>query len=106
MGESRVARESHARAGLPRLVFFTSSTSGACRRADALVAQVLQHRRNYQRVRVVKVEAEKRPELERFQVERLPTLVVVDEKVAKARLECPRETREIRALLGPWLSAS
>ena len=104
MGESRVAQESHARASLPRLVFFTSSTSGECRRADALVAQVLQHRRNYQRVRVVKVDAEKRPDLlERFQVERLPTLVVVDEKVAKARLECPRGTREIEALLDPWL---
>jgi thioredoxin-like negative regulator of GroEL len=104
MGESRVAEDSPANVKLPRLVFFTSSTSGACRRAEGLLANVLQHRRNYKRVKLVKVDAQKRPDLlEQFRVERLPTLVVVDEKVAKARLECPRGTREITALLAPWL---
>jgi thioredoxin-like negative regulator of GroEL len=94
-----------SRVELPRLVFFTASTSGQCRRVESWIAQVLQHRRNHLKVKLVTVDAEARPELlERFRVERLPTLVVVEEKIAKARLECPRGTREITSMLAPWLS--
>ena len=90
---------------VPRLVFFTASTSGECRRVESWIAQVLQHRRNHRKVRLVTVDAGARPDLvERFRVERLPTLVVVEEKTAKARLECPRGTREIVAMLAPWLA--
>ena len=89
---------------LPRLVFFTASTSGQCRRVEGWIAHVLQRRRNHQKVKLVVVDANERPELlERFQVDRLPTLVLVEEKVAKARLECPRGTREIASMLAPWL---
>ena len=95
-----------ARLEIPRLVFFTASTSGECRRAEGWIAQVLQHRRNHRKVRLVTVDSDARPDLvERFRVERLPTLVVVEQKTAKARLECPRGTREIVALLAPWLQA-
>jgi thioredoxin-like negative regulator of GroEL len=94
-----------SRVELPRLVFFTASTSGQCRRVESWIAQVLQHRRNHLKVKLVTVDAEARPELlERFRVERLPTLVVVEEKIARARLECPRGTREITSMLAPWLS--
>ena len=89
---------------LPRLVFFTASTSGQCRRVEGWIAQVLQHRRNHLKVKLVTVDADERPELlERFRVDRLPTLVVVEEKIAKARLECPSGTREIVSMLAPWL---
>ena len=92
-------------AQLPRLVFFTASTSGACRNVEGWIAAALQHRRNYRKIKLVTVDAEKRPDLiELFRIERLPTLVVVEEKVAKARLECPRGTGEITKLLAPWLS--
>ena len=92
-------------ANIPRLVFFTASTSGICRRVEGWVAQVLQRRRNYRKVRLVTIDVLKRPDLaERFDVERLPTLVVVADRVAKARLECPRGIREITALLDPWLT--
>ena len=93
-----------SRVELPRLVFFTASTSGQCRKVEGWIAQVLQHRRNHLKVKLVTVDADERPELvERFRVDRLPTLVVVEEKIAKARLECPRGTREIVSMLAPWL---
>ena len=89
---------------LPRLVFFTSSTSGECRRAEGWIAQVMQSRRNHRRVKLVTVDSDARPDLvARFGVTRLPTLVVVEQKLAKGRLECPRNTQEIWALLAPWL---
>jgi thioredoxin-like negative regulator of GroEL len=89
---------------LPRLVFFTAPTSGHCRKVDGWIAQVLQHRRNHLKVKLVTVDAEARPDLlERFRVEQLPTLVVVEDRIAKARLECPRGTREIASMLAPWL---
>jgi thioredoxin-like negative regulator of GroEL len=104
MQQSMNARGVQARVELPRLVFFTASTSGQCRKVEGWIAQVLQHRRNHLKVKLVTVDAAARPELlERFRVEQLPTLVVVDEKVAKARLECPRGTREIASMLAPWL---
>jgi thioredoxin-like negative regulator of GroEL len=93
-----------ARLELPRLVFFSSSTSGECRRAEGWIAQVMQSRRNHRKVKLVRVDSEARPDLvERFAVTQLPTLVVVDQKVARGRLERPRNTQEIWALLAPWL---
>lgn len=45
-----------------------------------------------------------RPDLaDQFRIERLPTLVVVENKTAKARLECPRNSREILSMLAPFL---
>jgi len=47
---------------------------------------------------------EERPALlERFGVELTPTLVVVENKVVRARLETPRSSREISSFLSPWL---
>lgn len=91
---------------LPRLVFFTATSSGECRRVESWVAHVMQSRRNYRRVKLVMVDSEARPDLvARFGVTRLPTFVVVERKVAKGRLECPRGIQEIAALLAPWLQA-
>src|SRR5918994_2049438 len=88
----------------PRLVFFTASTSGPCRQAESWIAQVMQLRRNYLKIKLVTVDTVERPELaDRFRIERLPTLVVVENNTAKARLEAPRGTHEITALLAPWL---
>jgi thioredoxin-like negative regulator of GroEL len=102
--ESGSAGKLEARLEVPRLVFFTASTSGECRRAESWIAQVLQHRRNHRKLKLVTVDADARPDLvERFRVERLPTLVVVEQQTVQARLECPRGTREIVALVAPWL---
>jgi thioredoxin-like negative regulator of GroEL len=88
----------------PRLVFFTDETSGQCRRVEGWVAQVLQHRRNHLKIKLVMVERAARPDLvDRFQVEQFPTLVVVEEHVAGARISCPRGIKEIEELLERWL---
>ena len=88
----------------PRLIFFTSSLSGQCRRVDGFLAQVLQRRRNHSTFRVLVVDEDERPDLvSRFGVAGLPTLVVVEGQTERARLEQPRGCREIEELLGPWL---
>jgi thioredoxin-like negative regulator of GroEL len=88
----------------PGLVFFDSSRSGACRRTEGFLAQVLQRRRNHGTFRLYRVAQEERPDLvERFRVERMPTLVVVDGKNVQGRLESPRGCRDIERFLAPWL---
>jgi len=93
-----------AQATKPRLIFFTSSLSGQCRRVEGFLAQVLQRRRNHGTFRMLVVDKHERPDLvERFGVSALPTLVVVVGRIERARLEQPRGCREIEELLGPWL---
>ena len=86
------------------MIFFTSSVSGQCRRVEGFLAQVLQRRRNHSTFRLLVVDEDERPELvERFGVEVFPTLVVVEGRTVRARLEQPRGCREIERLLSPWL---
>ena len=88
----------------PRLVVFTSGVSGHCRRVEAFIAQVLQRRRNHGTFKLVVVDDRKRPDLiSRFEVEVLPTLVVVSDNAVQGRLERPRSCKEIEQLLRPWL---
>ena len=92
------------RATKPRLIFFTSSVSGQCRRVEGFLAQVLQRRRNHGTFRLLVVDEDERPDLvKRFAVDVLPTLVVVEGRSERARLEQPRGCREIERLLSPWL---
>ena len=87
-----------------RLVVFHSRHSGHCRRVEGFLAQVLQRRRNHATFKVVEVAEEERPDLlERFRVERVPTLVVVEGKTVAGRLESPRGCREIEGFLSRWL---
>jgi thioredoxin-like negative regulator of GroEL len=89
----------------PGLVFFHSSVSGDCRRVEGFLAQVLQRRKNHDTFRIYRVEDRERPDLvERFSVLKLPTLVVVEDKQVRARLERPRGCREIESFLAPWLN--
>ena len=88
----------------PGLVFFHSSVSGGCRRVEGFLAQVLQRRRNHETFRLYRVAHEERPDLvERFGIDTLPTLVVVEGRTVRARLEKPRGCRDIEAFLQPWL---
>src|SRR5437667_5762940 len=89
----------------PGLVFFHSSVSGACRRAEGFLAQVLQRRRNHETFRLYRVAEEERPDLvEQFGIATMPTLVVVEGKTVRAKLERPRGCREIESFLAPWLN--
>ena len=88
----------------PRLIFFTSSLSGQCRRVEGFLAQVLQRRRNHSTFQVLFVDEGDRPDLvERCGVVGFPTLVVVEDRTVRARLDKPRGCREIERLLSPWL---
>jgi hypothetical protein len=88
----------------PLLLFFTSQTNGRCRRAEGFLAQVLQRRHNHETFSLRYVAQEERPDLlERFQIGRTPTLMVVDGKRIRARLEEPRGCDDIQTFLRPWL---
>src|SRR3989442_1936014 len=91
------------RAGMqPGLVFFYSDVSGACRRAEGFLAQVLQRRQNHETFRLYRVAKEDRPDLvERFGVEQMPTLVVVEGRRVRGRLAQPLGCREIERCLAP-----
>jgi thioredoxin-like negative regulator of GroEL len=98
------AAQASVRTNKPRLVFFHSALSGNCRRVEGFLAQVLQRRRNHETFRLFNVAQEERPDLlERFEISKIPTLVVVEGKIARARLESPRGCREIERFLAPWL---
>jgi thioredoxin-like negative regulator of GroEL len=89
----------------PGLVFFYSPASGRCRRVEGFLAQVLQQRKNHDTFKVYRVDQEQHPDLvERFQVERVPTLYVVEGKVVRASLVEPRGCRDIQRFLAPWLA--
>jgi hypothetical protein len=87
-----------------RLVFFHSETSGRCRRVEGFVAQVLQRRHNHETFSVVRVSAEEQPHLlQRFGIEEVPSLVVIEDNAVQRRLDLPRSCREIETFLAPWL---
>jgi thioredoxin-like negative regulator of GroEL len=97
--------QAHTAVAKPGLVFFHSALSGNCRRVEGFLAQVLQRRRNHETFRLYKVTEEERPDLlERFAIATVPTLVVVEGKVVRARLEEPRGCRDIERFLAPWLN--
>jgi thioredoxin-like negative regulator of GroEL len=88
----------------PTLVFFHSRRSGACRRAESALAQVLQQHRNHETFTLRSVAAETRADLhERFGITTTPTFVVIEGRRVKARLEGQPECRELEAFLSPWL---
>jgi thioredoxin-like negative regulator of GroEL len=88
----------------PGLVLFYSPLSGRCRRVDGFLAQILQHRRNHDTFTVRRVDEARRPDLiERFRVDELPTLFVIEHKSVRARLVSPRNCRDIERFLAPWL---
>jgi thioredoxin-like negative regulator of GroEL len=88
----------------PRLVFFYSPLSGRCRRAEGFIAQVLQRRRNHETFDLVRVSVERRPDLaEKFRVEQVPTICVVEDRKLRRRIVAPRGCRELERELEPWL---
>jgi hypothetical protein len=65
----------------------------------------LQRRQNHDTFTLYRVAAEDRPDLvERFGITTMPTLVVVEDRFVRARLERPRGCREIETFLSPWLN--
>ena len=88
----------------PRLVFFTDAQSGRSRRVEGYLSQVLQRRRNHDSFELLNVDVAENADLaERFRVKEVPTIVVVEDKRVRGRLESPRGCRDIEQLLAPWL---
>ena len=88
----------------PKLVLF-SPRSGQCRRVEGFIAQVLQRRRNHDTFELVRVSVDEHANLvQRFRVETVPTLCVVEGTRLQKRIAAPRGCRELAEELGPWLS--
>jgi thioredoxin-like negative regulator of GroEL len=88
----------------PRLLFFFSPTCGASRRTEGFLAQVLQRRGNHSTFQVVRIDADRHPDLvEGLHVTEVPALLVVSDGKVRARLSTPRGIGQIRELLAPWL---
>jgi thioredoxin-like negative regulator of GroEL len=101
---SKPKPDPRARPRTPRLVFFHSGLSGRCRRVEGFVAQVLQRRQNHATFVLHRVAQEEHDEVfERFGIDEVPTLVVVEDKAVRGRLVRPRSCREIEQFLAPWL---
>jgi thioredoxin-like negative regulator of GroEL len=65
---------------------------------------VLQRRGNHDAFRVHHVDVLDRPDLaERFAVQTMPTLLVIEEKQVRARITAPRGSHEIESTLEQWL---
>ena len=88
----------------PRLVFFYSPLSGRCRRVEGFIAQVLQRRRNHDTFDLVRVSVDQRSDLaEKFRIEQVPTICVVEDRKLRRRIVAPRGCRELELELEPWL---
>jgi thioredoxin-like negative regulator of GroEL len=82
----------------PLLVFFWSERSGPARRMESLLAHLARKERARLRVRRVDVDAS--PELaQRFRIDVVPTLVLVKDKQAVARLDGRTSAPRIEAML-------
>jgi thioredoxin-like negative regulator of GroEL len=99
-----VHEEQQAEAPQPKLLLFHSQRSGQCRRVESWLAQTLQRRGNHNTFDLRSIAVEEHPELhERFRIDEVPTLVVVEERRVVSRLARPRRGSQIEELLAPWL---
>ena len=86
----------------PLLVFFSNERSGPARRMESLLAHVA--RKERQRLRVTRVDVDRRPELAaRLHVTDVPTLVLIKDKQPVARIEGRSSAPKIERMLEPHL---
>jgi thioredoxin-like negative regulator of GroEL len=90
--------------GRPMLVFFTSTRSGPARRMESLLAHLA--RKERARLRTAKVDVDSRPELAvQFNVDAVPTLVLVKGGRPVARLEGRASAPKIEEMIEPHLGS-
>jgi thioredoxin-like negative regulator of GroEL len=83
---------------------FYSPLSGRCRRVEGFIAQVLQRRGNHDTFELVRVPVDRRPDLaEKFRVDEVPTICVVEKRKLQRRIVAPRGCHELERELEPWL---
>jgi thioredoxin 2 len=89
----------------PKLLYFYSPTSGPSRRVEAFLDQVLQERNNHESFSRGRIDVDRAPQLaEHFDVEALPTIVVLEEGRVVRRVEGRVSVGSIRDALSPWLN--
>jgi thioredoxin-like negative regulator of GroEL len=86
----------------PLLVFFSSRRSGPARRMESLLAHIARKERERLRVTIIDVD-DKADVAARFLVESVPTLVLVKDKRAVARLEGRASAPRIERMIEPHL---
>jgi thioredoxin-like negative regulator of GroEL len=85
-------------------VFFHSRVDGHSRRVEGFLAQVLQRGQNHRTFVLHRVDVDERPDLaERFRIDGVPSLLVIDNRRVRGRLERPKGCRDIEGMLRPWL---
>jgi thioredoxin-like negative regulator of GroEL len=88
----------------PLLVFFCSERSGPARRMESLLAHLA--RKERARLRVMRVDVDEQPHLaRRFEVEDVPTLVLVKGKRVVDRIDGRASAPAIESMLQPHLAA-
>jgi thioredoxin-like negative regulator of GroEL len=81
----------------PTLLFFFRRTSGASRRVDRFLAQVLQRLANHSTFRVVRADADERRDLvEPLRISEIPTILVVAEGRVRGRINGRRDAARSR----------
>jgi thioredoxin-like negative regulator of GroEL len=91
-----------ADAPLPRLLFFTASTSGPARRMESLLAHLA--RKERARLRVSRIDVDESPEIvKRLAVTEVPTLVLVKDRRPVARLDGRVSAPQIERMLASHL---
>ena len=85
-------------------MYFTSARSGPARRVESLLDQVLQERRNHGAFdrTVVDVDAD-HSTAERYAVEEVPTILVVENGEERCRIDGRPSVAALREALSPWL---
>lgn len=87
---------------LPLLVFFRSASSGPAERMESLLAHLAHKERR--RLHVARVDVAERPDLvERLQIDVVPTLLLVKNRRAVARLEGRASALRIERMVEPHL---
>ena len=89
----------------PKLLYFYSPKSGPSRRVEAFLDQVLQERNNHEAFTRGRIDVDRAPALaEHFEVDELPTIVVLEEGRVACKVEGRVSVGNIRDALSPWLN--
>jgi thioredoxin 1 len=85
---------------LPTLLFFATTRSGPARRMESLLAHLARKERG--RLQIWRIDADERPEwVERLKIDAIPTLILIKNRKAVARLEGRVSAPQIDRMLRP-----
>lgn len=87
---------------LPVLLFFATTRSGPARRMESLLAHLARKERG--RLRIWRIDADSRPDwVDRLEVDEIPTLILIKDRKAVARLEGRVSAPQIERMIAPHI---